>query len=224
MNTKYIFVEKKKKNNYGLAEYPIGSQVLAEYLALVWPWLSHLPLWALMFSSVNEKVKFLSLVSALKSQNVFKYIFPSHRIFGLVHQYGFTGEICPLIFTLVTNIFAWWWWFSCYVMFDSCDPMDCSLPGSSVPGILQARVLEWVAISFSLHPFHWKHGVLNHWTTREVPLWVKLKKREKSSTGIILIHLLWQSLNDNSRILASKVCDSHFSSISIIDSFYFCQS
>ena len=29
------------------------------------------------------------------------------------------------------------------------DPMDCSLPGSSVHGILQARVLEWVAISFS---------------------------------------------------------------------------
>ena len=29
------------------------------------------------------------------------------------------------------------------------DPMDCSPPGSSVPGILQARTLEWVAISFS---------------------------------------------------------------------------
>ena len=30
-----------------------------------------------------------------------------------------------------------------------CDPMDCSLPGSSVHGIPQARILEWVAISFS---------------------------------------------------------------------------
>ena len=29
------------------------------------------------------------------------------------------------------------------------DPMDCSLPGSSVHGSFQARVLEWVAISFS---------------------------------------------------------------------------
>ena len=28
-------------------------------------------------------------------------------------------------------------------------PMDCGLPGSSVPGILQARILEWVAISSS---------------------------------------------------------------------------
>ena len=30
-----------------------------------------------------------------------------------------------------------------------CDPMDCSLPGFSVHGILQATTLEWVAISFS---------------------------------------------------------------------------
>ena len=33
--------------------------------------------------------------------------------------------------------------------FRLCDPMDCSLPGSSVRGILQARILEWVAMSFS---------------------------------------------------------------------------
>ena len=30
-----------------------------------------------------------------------------------------------------------------------CDPMDCTLPGSSVHGIFQARILEWIAISFS---------------------------------------------------------------------------
>ena len=30
-----------------------------------------------------------------------------------------------------------------------CDPMDCSLPGSSIQGIFQARVLEWGAIAFS---------------------------------------------------------------------------
>ena len=34
-------------------------------------------------------------------------------------------------------------------MSDSLQPMDCSLPGSSIHGILQARVLEWVAIAFS---------------------------------------------------------------------------
>ena len=40
------------------------------------------------------------------------------------------------------------WKWSRSVMID-CDPMDCSLPGSSVHGIFKARVLEWVAISFS---------------------------------------------------------------------------
>ena len=30
-----------------------------------------------------------------------------------------------------------------------CDPMDCSLPGSSIHGIFQVRVLEWGAIAFS---------------------------------------------------------------------------
>ena len=36
-----------------------------------------------------------------------------------------------------------------------CDPMDCSLPGFSIHGILQARTLEWVAISFS-NTWKWK--------------------------------------------------------------------
>ena len=30
-----------------------------------------------------------------------------------------------------------------------CDPMDCSLPASSIHGIFQAKVLEWVATAFS---------------------------------------------------------------------------
>ena len=36
-----------------------------------------------------------------------------------------------------------------------CDPIDGSPPGSTVPGILQARILEWVAISFS-NAWKWK--------------------------------------------------------------------
>ena len=34
-----------------------------------------------------------------------------------------------------------------------CDPLDCSPPGSSVPGIFKAGVLQWVAISFSRGSF-----------------------------------------------------------------------
>ena len=36
-----------------------------------------------------------------------------------------------------------------------CDPIDSSLPGSPIPGILQARILAWVAISFS-NAWKWK--------------------------------------------------------------------
>ena len=42
-----------------------------------------------------------------------------------------------------------WWWFSCSVVSNSCDPMDCRPPGSSVHGVFQARILEWLVISFS---------------------------------------------------------------------------
>ena len=42
------------------------------------------------------------------------------------------------------------------------DPMDCSLPGSSVHGIFQARVLEWGAVAFSIYiPKDWNKRHLN---------------------------------------------------------------
>ena len=57
-----------------------------------------------------------------------------------------------------------------------CNPMDCSLPGSSVHGILQARILEWVPISFfrgSSWPRDWTQvfcivgRFFKFWATRE---------------------------------------------------------
>ena len=63
-------------------------------------------------------------------------------------------------------------------MSDSCTSMDYSLPGSSVDGIHQARMLEWVAISFSRRS-SWPRGwalascmagrFFTFWVTREVP-------------------------------------------------------
>ena len=61
-----------------------------------------------------------------------------------------------------------------------CDPVDCSRPGSSVPGILQARLLEWVAISLSKgssRPRDWTQvsciagGFFTNWAIREAPIW-----------------------------------------------------
>ena len=47
----------------------------------------------------------------------------------------------PLTITAAAKLFQ-----SCLTL---CNPIDGSLPGSPIPGILQARTLEWVAISFS---------------------------------------------------------------------------
>ena len=51
---------------------------------------------------------------------------------------------------------------SCSVNSDSCDPIDCSLAGSSVLGILQARILEWAAISFSVEWKYKKNSDIQH--------------------------------------------------------------
>ena len=49
-----------------------------------------------------------------------------------------------------------------------CDPIDGSPPGSPVPGILQARTLEWVAIAFS-NAWKWKVKVKSHSRVRLFP-------------------------------------------------------
>ena len=55
-----------------------------------------------------------------------------------------------LLMSVASNLAEW---FCCCLVAKSCptlcDPMDCSLPGSSVHGISQARILEWFAISYS---------------------------------------------------------------------------
>ena len=48
-----------------------------------------------------------------------------------------------------------------------CDPMDCSPPGSSVHGILQARILERVAISFSNLDQTWFSGITGRFLPSE---------------------------------------------------------
>ena len=59
-----------------------------------------------------------------------------------------------------------------------CDPMDSSLPGSSVHGIFQARILEWVAISFSRgssQPRDWTQ--VSHIAGRHFTIWAKCNFR-----------------------------------------------
>jgi len=71
---------------------------------------------------------------------------------------------------------------------DSCDPVDCSPPGSSVHGIFHTGILEWVAISFSrgsLWPRDWTcisyigRWILYHWTTRVALCNITFPKKKK---------------------------------------------
>ena len=66
------------------------------------------------------------------------------------------------------------------------DPMDCSLPGSSIHGILQARVLEWGAIAFSVRPCNSTPGLISRGN--------KLKIDMNPSVNCITIYKTWKQL------------------------------
>ena len=91
------------------------------------------------------------------------------------------------------------------------DPMDCSLPGSSVHGISQARILEWVAISFSRgssQPKDWTwiscigRWILYHGPTREVHF---------------LLYLLLISVSSNSNVNSRKIRNLSFVHIQYLE-------
>ena len=78
-----------------------------------------------------------------------------------------------------------------------CNPLDCSLPCSSVHGIFQARVLEWVAISFSRgysQPRDWARVFcivgrrFTIWATREAPVLSILRLLSKAESPHQLIN------------------------------------
>ena len=67
-----------------------------------------------------------------------------------------------------------------------CDPVDCSLPGSSVHGILQARLLEWIAIPFSrgssqLRDWTWISNIAGRFFT----IWATGKSVDSGQTWFI---------------------------------------
>ena len=85
-----------------------------------------------------------------------------------------------------------------------CNPVGCSLPGSSLHGILQARILEWVAISFS-RGYSWPRDrtwvsciagrLFTIWATREAPKG-KIGRFNEDAVSVSSSHLsrTWQQL------------------------------
>ena len=81
---------------------------------------------------------------------------------GLAYQTAVPAEVCDFLNSMLSGLYIdyLFTWNAYYVTATTaakslqscptlCDPIDGSPPGSPVPGILQARTLEWVAISFS---------------------------------------------------------------------------
>ena len=72
------------------------------------------------------------------------------------HQPFFHNQISHLLLNTKFSSLLLLLLLSCFSCVRLCNPIDGSPPGSSVPGILQARTLEWVAISFSKACMHAK--------------------------------------------------------------------
>jgi len=72
-----------------------------------------------------------------------------------------------------------------------CDPIDSSPPGSAIPGILQARTLEWVAISFSTMEYYSAikknafESVLMRWMKLEPIIQSEVSQKEKHQYSIL---------------------------------------
>ena len=98
---------------------------------------------------------------------------------NLEHALGWVAQLCPAV----------------------CNPMDCSPPGSSVHGILQAKILKWVAMSSSRGPYQprdWTHisHIADRFFTNWATLWEchmdfgTLKKKERENCFFSSVQLL----------------------------------
>ena len=95
-----------------------------------------------------------------------------------------------------------------------CDPIDGSPPGSPVPGILQARTLEWVAISFS-NAWKWKVKVKSLSRVRLfMTPWTAAYQAPRpwdfpgKSTGVVCHCLLWRSSIQSAKTRLGADCGS----------------
>ena len=86
-------------------------------------------------STKMSKDHLLHLVACLDDHHQVQELYPSLGETNLISP-GLIRDVCACAQSLQP----------CLTL---CDPMDCSLQGSSVHGILQARILEWIAISSS---------------------------------------------------------------------------
>ena len=149
----------------------------------------------------KPKEKFVALQGRKEAKHShnpsFKPVQKNHSL-QKSHVPTLTGEVL-----LNEEIFFFFWLYleACWILVCAqscltiCDPMDCSLPGSSVCGILQARILEWVVISFSRGSFPSRdwiciactscigRRILYHWATGEALSFVSRDQTQVPALG-----------------------------------------
>ena len=165
MNTKFrSFLEHKFSCLWDKdARVWLLTHVASTCLAL-WETANYLPEWLHHFTSLP----------ALHERPSLSTFFPSWGIITDLKKFFFAALIdnkCAArhhIFNMKTCVSV----LSHQSCLTLCDPRDCSPPGSSVHGILQARILEWVAIS-SFRGSSWPRDqttCLMHWQAGSLPL------------------------------------------------------
>ena len=119
------------------------------------PWMTRSLFWDMLIPAFKfGSVPWLTLSPEVKDVYLFRF-----GDFSILQKLYFQVPVCLAHALLVTQ--------SCPTLH---DPTDCSPPGSSVHGILQARTLEWVAIPFSRGPSQlrdqtWVSGNANRFFT-----------------------------------------------------------
>ena len=99
------------------------------------------------FENYSENRLFRNGIESVKKRDINNHLCTSHfKAMWKMAKLRKVNFMTPVLLLLLSL-------FSCVWL---CDPIDCSPPGSSVPGILQARTLDWVAISFSNACMHAK--------------------------------------------------------------------
>ena len=121
-----------------------ASAFLPRSNSLLISWVQSLP------TVILEPKKIKSVTVSIVSPSI------CHEVMGLdamIFNFwvlSFSHLFCSMWLNMMLHLLTVWKWSEIAQLCPiGSDPMDCSLPGSSVHGIFQSRVLEWVAISFS---------------------------------------------------------------------------
>ena len=133
---------------------------------------SHIHTWTLSidFTPKSESTNIMSLSDPVLGQTLKCAPRKSWRIWSCTKQLPCLYRVSILVIVGVAILIT-------KLCLPLCNPMDCSTPGSSVHGILQARIVGWVAIFFSrgssqvrnwTHVSHIRRWILYHRVTREV--------------------------------------------------------